>query len=313
MMSGTCFFLHLRKLLSEIRSIIRPCADFLIFATGGGKSKSVGIFRLPFIFVLLFFATSLSAQTILRSKGSKDTVFIYNSIKIKVNGDSGNSGVSGASVSTNKAALSDSVQKKKKKEKIIEEFDRKLIFALRSNLLVPFLNVGVQVPIGNRFSVGIDWYYPFIRREWSENLDQTNCFEALGPGVDFRYYFGKKHSKGRENWLYRLSGHSVGVFGMFGRYDWEREFWGHQANFVNVGVDYMWSSRIGKKKRMRLDMSIGVGGFFSHGTEYHVFRPKGLAYRTGKKKNITWIGPNKATISLVIPIYTKIRKKAVNE
>ena len=278
---------------------------------GSGNKLTARLLQLtcPYT-VLLLVGIPLKAQTISTPDNVKDTIFIYNTVKVLIFGDSK---ANGLAVPLDSAKNSAALPGDSLPPLITEDFDRKPIFALRSNLLVPLLNVGIQIPIGNRFSVGLDWYYPFIRREWSENLDQTNCFEALGPGVDVRYYFGKKHSKGRENWLYRLSGHSVGVFGMFGRYDWEREFWGHQANFVNVGVDYMWSSRIGKKKRMRLDMSIGVGGFFSHGTEYHVFRPKGLAYRTGKKKNITWIGPNKATISLVIPIYTKIRKKAVNE
>ena len=163
--------------------------------------------------------------------------------------------------------------------------------------------------MGNRCSLGLDWYYPFIRREWSKFLNQTNCFQALGPGVDFRVYLGRKHRKGRENWQYRLAGHSIGIFGMCGRYDVEWKFWGEQSRFINAGLDYMWSARIGKKKRMRLDLSLGVGLFWSRGTEYHVFRDGGDAYRTGKQRETIWIGPNKATISLVIPLHAKVEKK----
>lgn len=190
-----------------------------------------------------------------------------------------------------------------------EEYDRKPIFALRSNLLVPLLNVGIQIPVGNRLSIGADWYYPFIHREWFEYFHQTNCFQVLAPGLDFRIYPGRKHSRGHENWQYRLSGHSLGIYGFVGKFDWERDFHGQQAKFFNVGIDYMWSARLGKKKRTRLDLSIGVGYFHSHGTDYQVFRTDGLAYRTGKKKYINWMGPNKATISWVIPIYKKVRRK----
>ncbi len=232
----------------------------------------------------------------------KDTIYIHNSVKILIFGDSsGNgavvAGVGGQGNQGEKAADN------------LKEYEYKPIFTLRSNLLLPLMNVGAQIPLGNRFSLGLDWYYPFIYRSWSPYLDQTNCFQALGPGADFRVYLGRKHSKGRENWQYRFSGHSIGVYGMVGRYDVEWQFHGEQARFLNAGIDYMYSARIGKKKRLRLDLSLGVGYFKSDAVEYQVFRPGGKAYKTGRTLEHTWIGPSKATVSLVIPIYAKIEKK----
>lgn len=238
----------------------------------------------------------------------KDTIYIHNSVKILVFGESSGNGAAGAAGqaidekganAAGIAAAPDSVK----------EYDLKPIFTLRSNLLLPLMNVGAQIPLGNRFSIGLDWYYPFIYRNWSPYLDQTNCFQALGPGADFRIYLGKKHRKGRENWQYRFSGHSIGIYGMYGRYDVEWQFHGEQARFLNAGVDYMYSARIGKRKRMRLDLSVGVGYFQSRAIEYQVFRPGGLAYKTGRILDHTWIGPTKATVSLVIPIHAKIEKK----
>ena len=240
----------------------------------------------------------------------KDTIYIHNSVKILIFGESSGNGAAGVAAG---AAIGEKGAKAEAgiaaAPDSIKEYELKPIFTLRSNLLLPLMNVGAQIPLGNRFSIGLDWYYPFIYRNWSPYLDQTNCFQALGPGADFRIYLGKKHSKGRENWQYRFSGHSIGIYGMYGRYDVEWQFHGEQARFLNAGVDYMYSARIGKRKRMRLDLSIGVGYFQSRAIEYQVFRPGGKAYKTGNRFVHNFIGPTKATVSLVIPIHAKVEKK----
>lgn len=251
---------------------------------------------------LLSPSISLNAQSVTSQSNANDTIFIYNSVKVLVYGDAPATAPAAAAVAPvvvpAAPASPDTVA-----------FDRKPIFAFRSNLLLPLMNVGIQIPLGNRFSIGADWYYPFLRREWSPLLDQTNCFQALGPGVDFRVYLGRKHRRGRDNWQYRLSGHSLGLYGVCGRYDVEWQFHGEQAGFWCAGLDYMWSARIGKRRRMRLDLSIGAGYFKSRAVEYQVFRPGGLAYKTGRILDHTWIGPTKATVSLVIPIHAKVEKK----
>ncbi len=272
---------------------------------GGGNSLILTRLRLSFLCTAVLFLAAASDFAMAQdTPPKKDTIYIHNSVKILIFGDSNGNGAAGTAVVDKGAqaviaAAPDSVR----------EYDHKPVFALRSNLLLPLMNVGAQIPLGNRFSIGLDWYYPFIRREWSPFLAQTNCFQALGPGVDFRIYLGSKHRKGRENWQYRLSGHSLGLNGMCGRYDVEWQFHGEQARFWCAGVDYMWSARIGKRKRMRLDLSVGVGYFQSRAVEYQVFRPGGLAYKTGRILDHTWIGPTKATVSLVIPIHAKVEKK----
>lgn len=276
---------------------------------GGVNSLIFNRLYLPVLCAaILLFGTTTDYALAQDAPPKKDTIYIHNSVKILVFGESSGNGAAGAAGqaidekganAAGIAAAPDSVK----------EYDLKPIFTLRSNLLLPLMNVGAQIPLGNRFSIGLDWYYPFIYRNWSPYLDQTNCFQALGPGADFRIYLGKKHRKGRENWQYRFSGHSIGIYGMYGRYDVEWQFHGEQARFLNAGIDYMYSARIGKRKRMRLDLSVGVGYFQSRAIEYQVFRPGGLAYKTGRILDHTWIGPTKATVSLVIPIHAKIEKK----
>ncbi len=246
--------------------------------------------------VLLLFLASADALAASGTNPSGDTILILNTVKVKVR-----SGASGSGAAAVPAADS------------AREYDRKPVIALRTNLLVPLMNVGLQIPIGNRFSIGADWYYPFLSRGWSDKLAQTNCFQALIPGIDFRVYLGKKHAKGRENWQYRLSGHSIGIYASCGRYDVEWQYNGEQAKFVNAGVDYMYSARVGKRRRLRMDFSVGVGYYCSKAVEYQVFQPGGKAYKTGMMRDVTWIGPTKATVSFVIPINKKVKKEKGDE
>lgn len=258
----------------------------------------------PCAALLLLLLVSVDALAAPETNPAGDTILIHNTVKIKVRSGASGNGAAVVPVAAAPAAPApDSVK----------EYDRKPIFSLRTNLLVPLLNVGLQVPIGNRFSIGADWYYPFLYRNWSEQLAQTNCFQALSPGIDFRVYLGKKHAKGRENWQYRLSGHSIGIYASCGRYDVEWQFKGEQAKFANAGIDYMYSARIGKRRRLRMDFSVGVGYCRSKSVEYQVFRPGGKAYKTGMIRDVNWIGPTKATVSLVIPINKKVEKEKKDE
>ena len=154
--------------------------------------------------------------------------------------------------------LTESISEKtieKTTEKVVESVadgvsERKLVMAVRSNLLVPALNVGVEVPIGKHWSVGADYYFPWI---WPKK-DNINCFEFLGWGIEGRYWFGKNRTVAD-----RLRGHSLGVYGYMGYYDFERNFHGHQGEFVNLGVDYTFAMAVGKKKAVHFEFSLGVG------------------------------------------------------
>ena len=57
--------------------------------------------------------------------------------------------------------------------------EKKMILAARTNLLVPALNVGVEVPVGYSWSVGADYYFP-----WWLARSNRYCAEMLGWFVD---------------------------------------------------------------------------------------------------------------------------------
>ena len=182
------------------------------------------------------------------------------------------------------------------------------VLALRTNLLLPLMNVGVVVPIGNRWSVGADWYYPWIPRRSNkayDGSDHKDCFQIDGLSLEGRYWLGSRHTADEANRPYRLLGHSVGLFAMGGRYDLERNYSGHQGEYILGGVDYLYAMPIFRGK-MHLELSLGVGYFYSRATHYKVFEKGGRGYRDRDiRKIFEYVGPLKANVSLVVPLKLK--------
>lgn len=173
----------------------------------------------------------------------------------------------------------------------------KEIFYLRTNLLSPLSNFGVEYCIDNNWSIGADYYFPWIFR----NPDHKNCFQVLGGSIEGRYWFGKDRDETE-----RLEGHSVGVGLMGGYYDVERNYTGKQGEFGGVSVDYLYSLPIANDK-LHLEFSLGLGYIYSYVKPYNVFEEGGKAYKTGYTERFNWFGPTKAAVSLVVPIKAKRR------
>ena len=154
---------------------------------------------------------------------------------------------------------------------------RRLLFALRTNVLaIPFMNLGVEVPLGRRWSVGADVYYPWLGRPGhAGGVDMTGvCNELTAADVEVRYWFPRKDMQGGQ----RLLGHSIGLYGAAGYYDFERDWSGHQGEFFNVGLDYLYAAPI-FRGRMHLEAELGLGYIWSTArpsdcdAEYHLGRP----------------------------------------
>ena len=174
---------------------------------------------------------------------------------------------------------------------------RSFPFAIRSNLLMPLLNVGLEVPLGNRWSIAADWYYPWLFR----NPDHKDCFQALGLQLESRIWLGSKHSRGIANREWRLTGHSIGLFAMAGYYDLELNYKGLQGEYMLGGIDYMYALRM--RNNWRFEFSVGFGYFYSEARPYEVYTPGGQGYREKDViRAIPFAGPVKGSIALVVPI-----------
>ena len=170
------------------------------------------------------------------------------------------------------------------------------VVTVRSNLLVPFLNAGAEVPLGNSWSVSGDYYYPWI---WPGKKNK-NCFELLGWSVEGRYWFGRDRQPQD-----RLKGHSVGVYMAAGYYDFEKNYRGMQGEFVSPGVDYTYSMAVGKAKRVHLQFTLALGYIHSWGRTYDVYGEYGELYPDEGTLMWDYFGPTKAAVSLVVPFYRK--------
>ena len=178
--------------------------------------------------------------------------------------------------------------------------EKKMILAARTNLLVPALNVGVEVPVGYSWSVGADYYFP-----WWLARSNRYCAEMLGWFVDTKYWFGK--DRGEED---KLTGHALGAYAGFGYYDYQWEKSGNQGEYIDIGVDYTYAIPLAKD-RLRMEFNIGLGWIHTVARHYtptddytDLIKDPGIRHR-----KYNFFGPTRASVSLVVPIRVKVKQK----
>ena len=103
----------------------------------------------------------------------------------------------------------------------------------------------------------------------------------------------------------RLLGHSVGLYGAGGYYDFERNFKGLQGEFISAGLDYTYAMPIGRKKRLNLEFTLALGYIHSWGRNYHVLDEYGPLFKDEEEIRFDYVGPTKAAVSLVVPFGKK--------
>ena len=178
--------------------------------------------------------------------------------------------------------------------------EKKMILAARTNLLVPALNVGVEVPVGYSWSVGADYYFP-----WWLAKSNRYCAEMLGWFLDTKYWFGK--DRGEED---KLTGHALGAYAGFGYYDYQWEKSGNQGEYIDIGVDYTYAIPLAKD-RLRMEFNIGLGWIHTVARHYtptddytDLIKDPGIRHR-----KYNFFGPTRASVSLVVPIRVKVKQK----
>lgn len=171
-------------------------------------------------------------------------------------------------------------------EAILEK--KPFYWALKTNglydlALIP--NIGVEVYVGQQWSVAANWMYA-----WWSNRGKNNFWRIYGGDVEVRRWFGKKAAEKP------LQGHHLGVYGQLLTYDFELGDRGYMADKWNYafGVSYGYSLPIAK--RLNLDFALGIGYW---GGRYKEYLPVEGHYVWQSTKNRRWFGPTKAEVSLV--------------
>ncbi len=154
----------------------------------------------------------------------------------------------------------------------IEEADlesKKMLFALKTNLVayIPFIfNIGVEVPLGDKFSLDVPLYYsPYT-------LIESYSFRTLGIQPEFRYWFDQS-----------MTGHFVGFHMMGG---WYNMAWNSRSRFQDMdgetpvygaGFSYGYAKSL-KNDRWGIEFNAGLGYGHFH---YDVFanEENGILYK----------------------------------
>lgn len=183
--------------------------------------------------------------------------------------------------------------------------------AAKTNLLLPFLNAGVLVPVSNRWSFGGELYYPWIPRPLADSWSEPgqNCYQLFGAMAEARLWLGRMHGKDASLSRYRLLGHSLGLICTAACYDWQRNWSGHQGEYYSMGIGYMYSCPLGKECAvyMQFEFALGVAMLERH--PYSVYEAGGYLIRDKDEKqqsirNIRSMHygiPAKLGVSLVVP------------
>lgn len=208
------------------------------------------------------------------------------------------SGLSGASADSSGLVLSEL----RIPQRAVQSWrESREIFYLSSNLLCPLANVGVDVALGNTWSMGLGYSYPWLWRA----ADHKHCFQLLSWAVDAHYWFGAERARSYED---RLEGHSVGMSASFGYYDFERNYQGWQGEFAALAADYRYAWPI-FDDRLHLQFSLSFAYLYSVARPYDVPERGGKAYKRNYTQRLHYLGPNAVELSLVLPVKWKLESR----
>ena len=154
-------------------------------------------------------------------------------------------------------------------------------------VLIP--NVGIEVCMGKRWTVGLDWFYT-----WFSSNNRHRYWQGYGGYLTVRKYLGGNNSQ-LSIVNCQFTGHHIGAYVLGLTYDVEWGGRGYQAARFGFGggLEYGYSKMISRK--LALDFSIGVG--FQDG-EYKEYLPMDDHYVWQSTHKRHWWGPTKAEISL---------------
>lgn len=176
-----------------------------------------------------------------------------------------------------------------------------LTFAVKTNLLydaVSALNVEVEFPIKNHWSVAVEYVFP-----WWETGNKY-CLEMLELGVEGRYWF-----RNNVYHAHKLEGHFVGAYCMSSMFDFQWDYRpAYQGEYWSAGLTYGYSLPI--YKRINMEFSMSVGYLSSAYRHYYPADDYSLLWRDRfKVGRIGYFGPTKLKVSLMVPLHFSYNKK----
>ena len=171
-----------------------------------------------------------------------------------------------------------------------------LSFAVKTNLpadLVTAVNLGVEVPLGEDFSVNAHFTFPWWTAGPYGNKYALQMLDAEG---ELRWWF----AKGEE----RFEGHYVALQGSGGKFDlqWGRDIGCYQCYNWGVGLSYGYAMSLGKHLNMEFALTLG---YLAIDYQHYVPSPDwSVLLRDNAKAGVLhYFGPTGLKISLVYPFH----------
>lgn len=159
--------------------------------------------------------------------------------------------------------------------------------AIRSNLLSDIIlmpNIGVEIPIGKRYSVAADFIYTYWR------INNRYAIQTIQGNLEGRYWFDWKDRE--------LTGWNIGVYvTLSGDYDvqWQGGWQGDR--FWSTGLTGGYSMQI--SPTFNLDFSLGAGLFFTPEARSYERPQDGHLIWKETRYDVTRFSLTKARVSLV--------------
>lgn len=174
-------------------------------------------------------------------------------------------------------------------------------FAIKTNLLydaASAINVGIEAPIGDHWSVAADWVAP-----WWSSYDKQIYIQMMLGSIEGRYWFGNREDK------LQLTGWFAGLSLAGGLYDYMFDpISGVQGELQAYSAVGGYAHAINKSGNLRMEYSLGLGymrnqyvKYWWDGFDYTLVAPSPQTWITN------WFGPTKVQVSLVYML--KLRSK----
>ena len=171
-----------------------------------------------------------------------------------------------------------------------------LSFAVKTNLpadLVTAVNLGVEVPLGEDFSVNAHFTFPWWTAGPYGNKYALQLLDAEG---ELRWWF----APGEE----RLEGHYLALQGSGGKFDlqWGRDIGCYQCYNWGVGLSYGYSMSLGEHWNLEFALTLG---YLAIDYQHYVPSPDwSVLLRDNAKAGVLhYFGPTGLKISLVYPFH----------
>ena len=175
-------------------------------------------------------------------------------------------------------------------------------FAVKTNLLadlVTAVNLGVEVPLGENFSVNAHFTFPWWTAGPYGNKYALQLLDAEG---ELRWWF----AKGEE----RFEGHYVALQGSGGKFDlqWGRDIGCYQCYNWGVGLSYGYAMSLGKHLNMEFALTLG---YLAIDYQHYVPSPDwSVLLRDNAKAGVLhYFGPTGLKVSLVYPFHIQYKRR----